>query len=94
MIDRKNILTDGVVDEAKVNGIVRRLVAKRAQIDPAQVTTEAHLTRDLGYESTEKASLYFDLEEEFGLESDDHTGLHSVETVSQAVSYVVGKLNG
>ena len=91
MINKENIMIDGAVDKPTIMKLVTGMVAGIAQVNPIQITLEASLVRDIGYDSIRLADFYFRLEKEFGLESDD-VGIHQIETVGQAVEYVASRL--
>lgn len=74
----------------EVEETVKRIVVERLSKEPSEVTLEARFVDDLGADSLDQTELLMALEEEFNVDIDDEA--NSLETVSDAVEYIKGKL--
>ena len=72
---------------------MRELVAEQFAMEPAEVTMETAFEEDLGADSVDLVELVMAMEEEFEIGEIQEDELNSLKTVSDAVSYIAGKLN-
>ena len=66
---------------------VTKIIVEKLGVDPAEVTTEASFTNDLGADSLDTVELIMEFEKEFDLSIPDEQA-ENIQTVGQAVSYI------
>ncbi|MBF0423093.1 MAG: acyl carrier protein [Magnetococcales bacterium] len=66
---------------------VKKIVVEQLQVEPDQVTDDAHFVDDLGADSLDTVELVMALEEEFGMEIPDDAA-EKIQTVRQAIEYI------
>ncbi len=71
---------------------VKDLVVEKLSVDPAKVTMDASLRKDLGADSLDTYELVYAIEEETGITISDDMATE-FETIGDAVKYLVKELN-
>lgn len=70
---------------------VKRIIAERLELDPADINLEAEFISDLGADSLDIVELLMSLEDEFDLEISDEEA-EKIKTVKDAVDYINERL--
>jgi acyl carrier protein len=78
------------MSDANVEEVVKRIVVEKLDRKEDEVTLEARFIDDLGADSLDLTELLMALEEEFNIDIDDEA--NEIQTVSDAVDYIKGKL--
>ena len=76
--------------ENSVEEKVKMIVMERLSKTSDEVTLEASFIDDLGADSLDQTELLMALEEEFNVDIDDEA--NTIETVGDAVTYIVAKV--
>ena len=71
---------------------IQSLIAEQFAVEPEEVTMETSLEEDLGADSVDLVELVMAMEEEFEIGEVQEDELGGMKTVSDAVSYIAGKL--
>lgn len=71
---------------------VNELIVEALGIAPSEITSEAHLIRDLGMDSLEYADLVMQFEMAFDIKIPD-LDAEELQTVSQVVAYIENKVS-
>jgi acyl carrier protein len=79
------------MSDVNVEELVKRVIVERLSKTADEVTMEARFIDDLGADSLDVTELLMALEEEFNIDIDDEA--NSIETVKDAVDYIVGKVS-
>ena len=74
-----------------VEKIVKDSIVEVGRINIEQVTDQANIIDDLGFDSLDSVELIMHLEEEFGINIDD-SETDNLKTVDQIVKAIAGKL--
>lgn len=69
---------------------VKQIIIDKLGVDESEVTTEASFTNDLGADSLDTVELIMEFEKEFDISIPDEQA-ENIQTVGQAVDYVVGQ---
>ena len=75
----------------EILGKVKAVVAEKLNVGEDQVTTDAKFVEDLGADSLDQVELIMSLEDEFELKIPEEEA-EKLQTVGNAVEYIVGKL--
>lgn len=70
-----------------VQSKVTQMIVDRLGVDEAQVTKEAHFTKDLGADSLDQVELIMELENEFDVTIPDEEA-EKIQTVGDAINYI------
>ena len=79
-------------DSTRERIIQHLIAASDEEIDPAQVTDQTSLRKDLDLSSLQAVTLVMDLEDEFGVTIEDEE-IESLETVGEVLAVVTRKLD-
>ena len=79
-----------MADRAEVLAKVQEILVERLDVDPADVTENAHMRDDLEADSLDLVELIMDLEEGFGVKISDEEA-QSIGTVGEAVDFIVAR---
>ena len=80
-----------MANDTDVTQTIKNIIAERLDRKVEELTDGAKFVDDLGADSLDLTELLMALEEEFNVEIDDDA--NSIETVSDAIEYIKGKLN-
>lgn len=79
--------------EQEIFGIVKRIVARKAELDQETILMESDFRNDLHISSIVIVSIVLAVETEFGLEISDEE-IVKMATIGDAVRYIQGKAPG
>ena len=78
---------------ASVMERVKDIVADNLGVDREKITADTSFVNDLGADSLDTVELVMELEEEFDINIPDDAA-EKIQTVGQAVEYIVAGING
>jgi acyl carrier protein len=81
-------------EEFSMNDIeekVKKIIVDKLKVDPAEVTLDKEIVRDLGADSLDQVELVMELEETFGVDEIPEEEAAQLKTVGDVVKYVTAK---
>lgn len=76
----------------EIQDAIITVVAKQINIDKKKIRPNANLLTDLPLDSLDLVEILMDLEEKFGIESDE-SDINSFETIEDITNYIYSKTN-
>ena len=72
---------------------VKKVIADQLGRNESEIQAEASFLNDLGADSLDIVEMVMTLEEEFGIEISDEEA-EKIQTVQEAIEYILGKVGG
>ncbi len=79
-----------MADKENIESKIKEIIAERLDRSAEEIVDGAKFIEDLGADSLDITELLMALEEEYDIDIDDDA--NSIETVSDAIEYIKGKL--
>ncbi len=81
------------MSQEEVTRRVKKVIADQLGRNESEILEEASFLNDLGADSLDIVEMVMTLEEEFGVEISDEEA-EKIQTVGEAIAYILGKMEG
>jgi acyl carrier protein len=81
------------MSQEEVTRRVKKVIADQLGRNESEILEEASFLNDLGADSLDIVEMVMTLEEEFGIEISDEEA-EKIQTVGEAIAYILGKMQG